>query len=799
MSVAVSMRLLPRRKASRSIRIDEACSRLGHERRTKRLTECTCGARRATTFLVKSSSLHRLRVAPWLVASSLLGGLVTSCGGAPTPSSPKAEAPLEVGKGGPAARASSTPFAAEDDALIPITRDDAVLGERTAFVTIVVFSDFECPFCARVESTFERLRAEYGVENLRFVFKHNPLGFHRNARVAAEIGQGVLALAGNEAFWRYHSTAFRLQKSISRESLLAWASEAGASTIELEEGLKSQKWAQKVDADIELSKRLDVNGTPVAFINGVTLTGAQPFERFKELVDIELGKAKARVAGGVARDRVYATQVIANFKAPRDNGRESDRDDEPSDTKTVYKVPVGTAPVRGPATALVTIVEFSDYECPFCKRASETLERVRKEYGDKVRVVWRDMPLPFHSRAEPAAHFARAARVQRGDAGFWDVHDRLFASQPKLEISDFERIAREAKLDVAKAMAAVQAKSFKSGIEDDLDVADDFGAAGTPHFFINGRRFVGAQSFESFKSILDEEIAKADALLKSGVSRAALYETLIKDGERPAEPEKRAIAPAPTNAPYVGAPNAKLVIQQVSDFECPFCKRVESTVDELVKAYPGKIKVVWRDKPLPMHSNAALAAEAAREAYAQKGNEGFAKMRKLLFENQRALSRSDLEAYAKALRLDLVKFTKALDSRTHKAVVDADDLATKNAGVQGTPAFFIGPYFVSGAQPLRKFRKVVELALRAPEGARSASFENDLEIEDVVVGVGAAPQGGDRGQENGAKTLLGCAGPCTTKAKSPPETCLYDDERFVPALRSSWDRNEPVEIAVFRY
>ena len=679
-----------------------------------------------------------------LAVIATLLSLVASCGGSPAPGAvPKPDGQLDVGKGAEN-KAVALEVAPEDDAAIPITSDDAVRGSRLAHATIVVFSDFQCPFCGRVETTLDRLREEYGDDTLRIVFKNNPLSFHEHARLAAEVGQGVLALKGQEAFWRYHAKAFRSEGRMTPAAIRSWASAVGVDGPALEEGLEKKTWAAKIDRDIALASRIGASGTPMSYVNGVLISGAQPFERFKQVVDEEIEKAKSLVERGVARDKVYTRLASANFEAPRDED-----DDEPSadaESKIVHKIPVGTSPVRGPATAQVTIIEFSDFQCPYCKRVGETLARVRKEYGDKVRIVWRDMPLHFHPRAEPAAELARAARAQKGDAGFWTVHDLLFQSQPKLDDSDLERIAREAKLDVAKAMSAVKNKSFKKGIDEDIAIGDDFKAVGTPHFFVNGRRLVGAQPFEKFKPLIDEEIAKADALLSQGTPRAALYETMIKDGQGPNEPEKRAIGAAPANAPFRGAANAKVVIQQVSDFECPFCLRVEPTIDALLKAYPGKIKVVWRDKPLPMHQHAALAAEAAREAYAQKGNEGFAKMHKLLFDNQRALERSDLDGYAKSLGLDMTRFARALDTRVHKAAVDADDKATTDAGVNGTPAFFIGPYFLSGAQPLAKFKKLVELALVAPPmpAMPQAAGATTLGIKDVTVGSGTAVKTGDK-------------------------------------------------------
>jgi protein-disulfide isomerase len=165
----------------------------------------------------------------------------------------------------------------------------------------------------------------------------------------------------------------------------------------------------------------------------------------------------------------------------------------------------------------------------------------------------------------------------------------------------------------------------------------------------------------------------------------------------------------------MGAANGKVVIQVWSDFQCPFCARVEPTLAELVKAYPTQVKIIWRDKPLPMHVHAQLAAEAAREAFAQKGNVGFAKMRKLLFENQRSLERPELESYAKQIGLNLPKFKKALDNHTHAKTIDADDQAGTDAGFTGTPAFLIGPYYLSGAQPYPKFKKLVERVLHPPK------------------------------------------------------------------------------------
>ncbi|HVJ91558.1 MAG TPA: thioredoxin domain-containing protein, partial [Labilithrix sp.] len=234
--------------------------------------------------------------------------------------------------------------------------------------------------------------------------------------------------------------------------------------------------------------------------------------------------------------------------------------------------------------------------------------------------------------------------------------------------------------------------------------------SGTPHFFVNGRRLVGAQPFEKFQKIIDEELKKFDDL-KGKVAAKDYYDHLMKDAKGAPEPEKKQAPPVPAGSAWKGGKDAKVVIQQWSDYQCPFCSRVEGTVSEITKNYGDKVKIVWRDKPLPMHPDAPLAAEAAREALKQKGPDGFWKMHAKMFSNQQKLKREDLEGYAKELGLDMDKFKSALDSHAHKPAVDADDKAGTDIGISGTPAFLINGYYVSGAQPYAKFKKLIDRAL----------------------------------------------------------------------------------------
>jgi len=170
-------------------------------------------------------------------------------------------------------------------------------------------------------------------------------------------------------------------------------------------------------------------------------------------------------------------------------------------------VEVGTAgrPERGGgAKAPVTIVEFSDYQCPFCKRAEDSVNKVMTTYGDKVRLVYRDYPLPFHPFARPASEAAACAKDQNK---YWEYHAKLFDNQTALQDEKLKQYAKDVGMDEAKFNECFEKKPHKAAIDEDIADGGKVGVNGTPAFFINGRMISGAQPFEKFKEIIDDEIA----------------------------------------------------------------------------------------------------------------------------------------------------------------------------------------------------------------------------------------------------------------------------------------------------
>jgi protein-disulfide isomerase len=641
----------------------------------------------------------------------------------------------------------------DEDAAVPVSSKDPVWGNRNAPVTLVIFSDFQCPFCTRVEATVNQLKEKYGKDKLRIVWKSNPLPFHPNAKPASIAAEAVFRLGGSAAFWKFHDTAFANQKDLSPENYEKWAVECGVDKAKFKELVGKPELAAKVDADMAVGKSAGVTGTPASFINGVFLSGAQPLDKFTSIVDEQLNAAKAALASGTKPEKLYvklANENKAKGPAPSDNKKPEQPQKPAEDDKTVWKVPVGNSMVKGKADALVTIVEFSDFQCPFCGRVEPTLTEIEKTYGDKVRVVWKHNPLPFHPRAEPASELTMEAFKQKGSAGFWAAHALLFKkecqgkadakdkqscdaaqgkwidNQVKLNDEDLLGYAKELKLDEAKVKSAIAEKRYLADITADQDLADDLQANGTPHFFINGRRLVGAQPVDKFKTVIDEEIKKAEAMLAKGVKAANLYNELIKDGKEPPPPEKKTVDAPAADSPWKGSEKAKVVMEIFSDFQCPFCKRVEDQVKQVEKNYGDKVRIVWRHKPLPMHQDAPLASEASQEVFKQKGRDAFWKFHDLLFDKQGApdaLKRPALESYAEQAGVDMTKFKKALDDHAHKAFVDSESAVADKAQISGTPAFVIGSvekgqingYFISGAQPYPKFKKVIDKALKEAE------------------------------------------------------------------------------------
>jgi protein-disulfide isomerase len=257
--------------------------------------------------------------------------------------------------------------------------------------------------------------------------------------------------------------------------------------------LESGRLAMTVQADMVEGRSLGVNGTPTFYVNGYPVVGAQPFQVFRTAISMaeegrlaEAFTQRPRPDDGKAR--ATATALAA----------------QPVD------VPLGNTPTKGNLDAPVTIVEYSDYQCPFCLRNfQETLPEL-ESYIDagQVRYVFKDFPIhSIHPQAQKAHESARCARELDGEDAFWEMHDLLFASQNDWagagnHVEVFKGLASEAGLDRQRFDECLDSGRYADAVNAELAEGQRLGVTGTPAFFINGQRVSGAQPFAVFQQII---------------------------------------------------------------------------------------------------------------------------------------------------------------------------------------------------------------------------------------------------------------------------------------------------------
>ena len=386
----------------------------------------------------------------------------------------------------------------------------------------------------------------------------------------------------------------------------------------------------------------------------------------------------------------------------------------------LYKVEPGTSPSVGPAKAPVTIIEFLDYQCPFCARGDQIVKQILQEYKDKVRLVFKHHPLPMHPQAGIASEVALAAHEQ---GRFLQVHDRLFAAQRDLA-QGRERIlalAKEAGADAAKLTAALDSGKHRAAIEADSKLAGDLGATGTPAFFINGRFLSGARPYEQFKVIIDEELAGKRPPFEWGTNVRAQQdrETAVAQADQlraQQEEEKKIYQVDLKNAVSTGPERAPVTIVEFTDYQCPFCQRVQPALKQLLQEYKGKVRLVTKNLPLAFHAQARPAARAALAAHKQGK---YWEFRDLLFANNRNLADDQLVAHATALGLKLDRFRADMASPEIDQLISADERIAQEIGATGTPTFLINGRKLVGAQPLEAFKQRIDSELAS--SARGAS------------------------------------------------------------------------------
>lgn len=194
----------------------------------------------------------------------------------------------------------------------------------------------------------------------------------------------------------------------------------------------------------------------------------------------------------------HYAEVVADLKQQEEKLK-------PLSEEKAAKIAQGAAPAFGPTDAKVTVVEFSDFQCPFCSRAAEAAHKVKEKYGDKVRFVFRQFPLSFHKDAHTAAEASLAANAQ---GKFWEFHDKLFANQAKLDRASLEGYAKELGLNVGSFKKALDSKEYAAAVDGELKMGEEVAVSGTPTMFINGARVADPTNFDALSGQIEEALKK---------------------------------------------------------------------------------------------------------------------------------------------------------------------------------------------------------------------------------------------------------------------------------------------------
>ena len=551
-----------------------------------------------------------------------------------------------------------------------------------ARVEVVMASDLQCPFCARAHITIKQLRQDYGAK-VSFRWLNQPLPFHNRAKPAAIAAEAARNQGKLDAFV---DRVFDEYTALEDADLERYAREVGLDMGRFAADLKDPATAERVERDIKIANAVGATGTPTFFINGRLLRGAQPIEKFRELIDEELAIPLVGTAAEHRVDRLKAENatlhgfLYGKVAPPAPEAKPSAASD-----KTVYKVTLeGDEPTLGDPLAPVTLVVFGNYQCPFTRRFEATLDTLRQKHGANLRVVHKQLPLAFHKSA-PAA--ARAALCANAQGRFEAMHDALMSAElvEGQEVEVAVSIAESNGLDVKALVACMDDPKTQARVDRDLELAALVTARGTPNTFINGRKVTGAKPIEELEAVITEELARSKKTLDEGVAPASLYGKLIAEGKVHETLASAAVKIDSKGAARLGLNKAPIQIALFGGFQCPFTKRAFPMLSQIVERFPKKVSVTFHNFPLDFHQEARPAAELGACAHEQGR---FWELAAALFENQGELA-SALETAPDTAGLDGKKLAACLGSKRPGALVDRQLDHGRAIEVRGTPTVFI--------------------------------------------------------------------------------------------------------------
>ena len=593
-------------------------------------------------------------------------------------------------------------------------------GPDGAVVEIVEVADFQCPYCAKSQATLAQVAKAYPTQ-VRFTFIHQPLSFHDKALPAA-----LASVAAQDAgkFWPFARALFAEQDKLSAKHTRAIAMRFGISKATVDAVMKNPDAIAFVQANRKVASAMGARGTPSYFVNGTPIRSAQPFARFKSIVDIELALAgtKAMTADAARAHRqkrirtnnpglhayLYEGKAVEGVEVPAQLGAGAPGASAASDGEPVYKALIRDHdPVRGDAAkALVTMVAYVGYTCPYSRKQMLVFDDLQQTYGAELRLVLKQLPLPMHTMGEPSALAALCAHDQ---GKFWEMNAALFGDDRLVRASLGPKAAKVG-LDMQAFNKCLTTGAHRARLAEEREHAQRIGARGTPITYINGRQLVGALPVAEFQTVIDAELIRARAKVAEGAAVEGLYDALMSGAQLLQPLGDATVRLDIVRSPTLGDRLHPVQLVVFSDYQCPYCVALEPQLKALYERYKGKLGVTIKHFPLSSHKAARPAAMAAYCAHKQGR---FWPMHEALLASHATLSGSVIDGIARQVGLDMGTYGDCLEEPESSRHIDADRQEGVRAGLQGTPTLLFNGrrYDLSFGTSVESLSKVVDQLL----------------------------------------------------------------------------------------